>query len=338
MSSQPSFPANATASIAARDAAVACDCSALSLLAIAGPDAGTFLQGQLSNDVEALAPDACQHTSFNSPKGRMLANFILWKDGDSGFRALLPADIAEPVRERLSRYLLRSKVALADASAATIRLGIGGPTAPAALRDAFGATPAMFAVVRHGAIAVLGLPGPRFMVVAPGAMAAAVGEALSRHATFAPFSIWQWLTIRAGVPVVTAATQDLFIPQTANWDLLSGLNFQKGCYTGQEIIARMQYLGRQKERLYLFHSAAADISAGTRLHSATFGDQPCGTVVNAAPAPGGGCDLVAVVQIAAVAAGDVRVAAANGSALTPIPLPYAIAAAAATRDAAGPRS
>lgn len=337
MSSPPLLPADATALTAARDAAVVCDAGALAVVAIAGPDAANFLQGQLSNDVNALAPDACQHTSFNSPKGRMLANFVLWKEGDADFRALLPADIAEPVRKRLSMYVLRSKVTLIDVSAETVRLGIGGPIAAAAIRDAFGAVPATFTVARRGAITALGLPGARFVVIAPEAMAIATREALSRHATAAPFSVWQWLTIRAGIPVVTAATQDAFVAQTANWDVLSGLNFQKGCYTGQEIIARMQYLGRQKERLYAFHAATADIAAGARLYGATFGDQPCGTVVNAARAPGGGCDLLAVVQIAA-AAGDVRADAPTGPLLAPLPLPYAIPAPEAPRGRPAPTS
>ena len=332
------LPDDPAALLAARDGAVVCDAGPLAVLAIAGPDAAVFLQGQLSNDVKALTPDVCQHTSFNSPKGRMLANFVLWKDGDADFRALLPEEIAEAVRKRLSMYVLRSKVTLTNASAETVRFGIGGPTAAAILGDALGAVPAPFGVVRSGAITVLGLPGPRFIVVVPEAAAEASRETLVRHATPAPYSVWQWLTVRAGVPVVTAATQDAFVAQTANWDALSGLDFHKGCYTGQEIIARMQYLGRQKERLYAFHAATADIAAGTRLYAATFGEQPCGTVVNAASAPGGGADLLAVVQIAAAESGDVRAEAPNGSLLTPLPLPYAIPAAEAPRGRGGPPS
>jgi folate-binding protein YgfZ len=153
----------------------------------------------------------------------------------------------------------------------------------------------------------------------------------------APFSVWQWLTIRAGVPVVTTTTQDAFVAQTVNWDVLSGIDFQKGCYTGQEIIARMQYLGRLKERLYAFH-ADADVAAGVRLYSATFGEQSCGTVVNAAPAPGGGCDVLAIVQIAAADSGDVRANAPDGPLLARLPLPYAVPAAQAPRGRISPAS
>ncbi len=113
----------------------------------------------------------------------------------------------------------------------------------------------------------------------------------------ASYDVWQWLTIRAGVPVVTAATQDAFVAQTANWDILGGIDFQKGCYTGQEIIARMQYLGRLKERAFLFHVDRSDVQPGERIFSEAFAGQPCGTVVNAAHAPGGGSDLLVVLQV-----------------------------------------
>ena len=137
------------------------------------------------------------------------------------------------------------------------------------------------------------------------------------------------------MPVITAATQDLFVAQTANWDVLGGISFGKGCYTGQEIIARTQYLGRLKERLFLFHAAGPAVAAGTRLFSAVFGDQPCGTVVDAAGAPAGGADLLAVLQLAAAESGDVRLGAPDGAPLEPLPLPYARAGAGAAPR--GPR-
>jgi hypothetical protein len=127
--------------------------------------------------------------------------------------------------------------------------------------------------------------------------------------------------------VITAATQDAFVAQTANWDVLEGVDFQKGCYTGQEIIARTQYLGRLKERAFLFHIDRSGVQTGERIFSEAFAGQPCGTVVNAAAAPGGGTDLLAVVQVAAAERGDARLGAPDGPALAPLPLPYAIPAA-----------
>jgi folate-binding protein YgfZ len=301
---------------------VLCDLTPLAVLDVGGEDAAKFLQGQLSNDLDALAPGLAQYTSYNSPKGRMLANFVLWREA-SRYRALLPADIAAPVKKRLSMYVLRSKVTIADASGDTARFGIGGENASRAIAAALGVAPAALATGTSGSATVLALPGPRYVVIAPAADGASLRERLAAHAQPAPFDVWRWLTIRAGVPVVTAATQDQFVAQAANWDLLGGISFRKGCYTGQEIIARMQYLGRLKERLYRFHSGEP-VAAGARLYSVAFGDQPAGTVVDAAPAPSGGHDLLAVVQIAAVDAGDLRIGAPDGAQLAREPLPYAV--------------
>jgi len=337
----PSSHHDAPPLIAARDTAALCDVSPLAVLAIGGSDAAAFLHGQLSSDVTGLGADACQYTSYNSPGGRMLANFVLWRAGPDradGFHALLPGDIAEAVRKRLAMFVLRSKVMLTDASATVARYGVGGPRATEAVRGALGAAPPAFATARIGAVVVLGLPGPRYLVLAPAGEAGTTFEALARHAKPAGFEAWQWLTIRAGVPLITSATQDRFVPQAANWDVLGGVNFQKGCYTGQEIVARTQYLGRLKERLGAFHADATTIAPGDRLFSATFGDQPCGTVVNAASAPGGGCDLLAVLQLAAAASGDVRLRAPDGPPLEPRSLPYPVPAPAEPRGRIAPHS
>lgn len=321
----PPSSSDPTASLrAARDAAVVCDLGALAVVAIEGPDATPFLQGQLSTDVGALADDRCQLTSHNSPKGRMLANFVLWRDPGPRYFTLLPSELADGVRKRLALYVLRAKVTLRDASAQTVRLGVGGPGATAALSRGLGVAPAVFGVVRRDGTTALGLPGPRYCVIVPADRAATIREALQASATPATFATWQWLTIRAGVPVVTSATQDLFVAQMANLDVLGGIDFRKGCYTGQEIIARMQYLGRLKERLCVFHVDADAIAPGMRLYSSAFPGQPCGTVVNAAPAPDGGSDFTAVLQIAAAESGDVRLGAEDGAQLASLPLPYAL--------------
>jgi len=311
---------------AARDAAVACPLTGLAVLAIDGADAAPFLQGQLSCDVLAMNPGTCRYGSFNSPKGRMLANFVLWRRTPDGFGMLLAADIADAVAKRLRMYVLRSKATIADVSADTQRIGIGGPQAASAVEAAFGIAPAPFEareVRSPAAVTLLGLNGNRFVALAQ-ASAADVLAALGSRSVTGEFDVWRWLTIRAGTPVVTAATQDAFVAQAANLDVLGGIDFQKGCYTGQEIIARTQYLGRLKERTFLFHTEATTVAAGERIYSSAFEAQPCGTVVNAAPAPVGGTDLLAVVQIAAAERGDARLRAPDGPPLVALPLPYAI--------------
>lgn len=320
-------PADDAAGLAAaRRSGVVVDLAPLAVIDIRGPDAGAFLQGQLSNDVKALAVGANQYTSYNSPKGRMLANFVLWPHGTDCFRALVPGDIAPALVRRLSMFVLRSKVTIADVSAAVARLGVGGPAAGAVITAAFGVVPAKFGVATAGEVTVLGLPGPRYVVLGEGAAAKDLPATLARHAPAGSFAVWEWLTIDAGIPVITAATQDLFVAQMANWDVLGGVSFQKGCYPGQEIVARTRYLGRLKERTYAFHADGAAVVPGARLFSPAFGDQRCGTVVNAAPAPEGGVDLLAVAQTAAVLSGEVRLDRPDGVRLLHRALPYAMPA------------
>lgn len=316
---------DSAAFVAALPAAVVCDLSPLAVLAIDGPDAAAFLNGQLSSDVTRIDDKRWQYTSYNSPAGRVLATMVLWRAGAStgdGFRALIAADIAESIRKRLSMFVLRSKVKVSDASATIARYGVGGIDADKTVQALFGATPVLHDIVRSGSAATLGLPGGRYLVVDE-AESSAVSAKLVREARTADFDTWRLLTLRAGIPVITAATQDKFIPQTLNWDVLGGIDFRKGCYTGQEIIARTQYLGRLKERLYAFAASARAVAAGERLFSREFDDQACGTVVNSAPAENGGCELLAVVQIAATGS-DIHVGAIDGPVLEPLPLPYEI--------------
>jgi folate-binding protein YgfZ len=320
-------PADAAGLTAARQSAVVADLALCAGLAIDGPDAAAFLQGQLSNDVTALAPDRCQYTSYNSPKGRMLANLVLWQAAPQSFRALLPADLADGVARRLRMYVLRSKVTINAFDGETGLTGIGGPAAETVLLQTLGVAPVVFGVADAEGATVLSLPGPRYVVVAPPHKAQELRGRLARHARPVGAAVWRWLTIDAGVPVVTQATQEQFVLQALNWEVLGGVSFRKGCYPGQEIVARTRYLGRLKERLYALHTAGP-VLPGSRIFGSVFGDQACGTVVNAAPAPEGGTTLLAVVQIAAADARDLRLNAVDGPRLDPRALPYTVPATA----------
>jgi folate-binding protein YgfZ len=318
---------------AARDTVVVCDLGPLSSLAIAGPDAVAFLQGQLTNDLETLGAGASQFSAWCSPKGRVLANFLLRRIAADSFEMLLPASLLVPIKKRLSMFVLRAKVTIADASDATVRLGIGGPAAAAGVAAAFGAVPALHRSMAIDGGMLIALPGQRFIaLVAPERGPALWARLSAANVHAAGFPCWQWLTVRAAVPVVTLPTQDQFIPQMLNLDALDGVSFRKGCYTGQEIVARTQYLGRLKERLALAHADVAAPPAGARVFAAAFGDQPCGTVVNAAAAPGGGTDLLAVAQTVAIATDALRLDAADGPAASLLPLPYALPAAGEPRS------
>ena len=301
----------------------------LGLLQFDGQDAATFLQGQLSNDVLALAPGAGQWSTYNSAKGRVLANLWVWRNAGepARYEALVAADLAEAMRKRLSMFVLRAKVTISDRSTGTRRLGVAGTGAAAAVAAAVGPVPAGATVdAAPLPVRVVALPEGRYVVIAESADAGAVEDALARHALRCDGEAWRWHGIAAGVPLVTAATTDQFVAQALNWDALGGLDFRKGCYPGQEIIARTRYLGRLKERLFLFQVDAPAPAAGTRLYSPAFGEQACGTVVNAAAAPRGGADLLAVVQLAAVESPGLALAAPGGPAPVPRPLPYALPA------------
>jgi folate-binding protein YgfZ len=285
---------------AARDGAVVADASALGVLAATGADAGAFLHAQLSSDVNGLAQGACHWSSYNSPKGRLLATVFLYRPAAGPadrYVALLAADLVEAVRKRLAMFVLRSKVTLSDATPALARFGVGGPRADEAVRASFGTAPDPGRCATLGDVDVVHLPDGRFFVLAPAARARDAESTLERHAARATGLTWDWLGVNAGVPTITQATQDLFVPQTANWDAIGGLDFRKGCYPGQEIVARTQYLGRLKERLYVYRCERPAPAPATRLYAAAHGDQACGTVVNGAPEPSGRAVFLAVAQI-----------------------------------------
>jgi hypothetical protein len=201
---------------------------------------------------------------------------------------MLPAEIAPAIAKRLSMFVLRSKVKIEDASARYDRRGIVGPR-PA---------PAPMQVAAEGEAIVVGLAPDLFILLAPPNAAPAPN---------AGTDAWELALIRAGVPTITAATQEAFVPQMANFELVGGVSFKKGCYPGQEIVARTQYRGGLKRRMARAHVAGADRpQAGDAVYSSAFGDQSAGTIVNAAPAPEGGFDVLVVAQIESIERGDLR--------------------------------
>lgn len=305
---------------AARHGTVACPLLEWAALSVSGPDAASFLHGQFTNDVAGLAVGAVQYSGYCSPKGRMLANFPLARVADAEYLLVVPAAIAPALVRRLRMFVLRAKVVVAPLAESHACIGIAGPA---------GAAPQAQSVQQEEGVTVLGLPDGRLLAVCAASRTRPFWETITRSATPAGSKVWDWLAINAGLPVITTATQDKFVPQMLNWELVGGVNFQKGCYPGQEIVARMQYLGKLKERLYRAHVAADGAATpGAPLYGAQFGEQACGTIVNAAPAPGGGSDVLAVIQIASAQSDTVRLApAADAPALELLPLPYAVPAA-----------
>jgi folate-binding protein YgfZ len=298
-----------------------------SLLRFSGADAQTFLQGQVSCDVAALNPAQATYGSYSTAKGRMLASFLLWRIGADYFMQL-PRVLCEPMRKRLSMYILRAKVQAVDVSEAFALIGVAGAQGEAAVRAAFAQVPDVpMALAEIEGGWVLRLDATRFEIIVPAEHAARLQSALGSHATAADSAVWDLATIHAGVPVITPATQEQFVPQMANLDLIGGVSFSKGCYPGQEIVARMHYLGKLKQRMVLAHvDSTAPPQAGDKLFSADLGEQSGGMVVNSAPAPGGGHDLLAVVQTSTFSANGLHLGSLTGPALQLLTMPYPLEA------------
>ena len=266
------------------------DLSDNALIAISGDDATTFLQGQLTNDVAALKPGEAQWTGWCSPKGRLIASMLLAKRPD-GYLAMLPGELAPAIAKRLSMFVLRAKVKVADVSAHYERVGLIGPGRPELGSIEVGRDV-------HVAIAPPGDPGL---------------ASLRSTFTAATAEDWNLALIRAGIPTVVAATQEEFVPQMANFDLIGAVSFHKGCYTGQEIVARTQYRGILKKRMAIAHVDGATPAPGHSVYSAAFGEQSAGTVANVAPAPEGGYDFLVVAQIEGLRAGSLRLGSPDGA-------------------------
>lgn len=281
----------------------------LGLIEATGEEAKAFLHSQFTSDINHLADGQVQHAGWCTAKGRMQASFVVWRQGDRYLLALA-ADLQEATQKRLQMFVLRAKVKLAALTDSTVVLGIAGPQAVEALADAGLPCPAdpMTTASADGKT-VIRLDAARFMVVAPESAMAELWQKLSVKARPAGLPAWRWLDIQSAFPLVTLATKEEFVPQMADFEKIGGVSFHKGCYPGQEIVARTQYLGKVKRHLFRLNSAQ-ELKAGDVLHSPDNPDQSCGMVMTAAPSPTGGYEALAVVQ--SNFAGNVRLGSLDG--------------------------
>ena len=319
-----------------------------------GADAITFLQGQTTNDVAAQGSDELRLNGYCTPKGRLLAGGPLWRDGDA-LRLAVSRPLAAPLRKRLAMYVLRAKVTITDDSDTLAIIGLAGDAASQALRDLGIDAPAPMQVARgappHGeqtASLALGLPavagfGPRWWLVVPIDSLAQTWAQLAARLAPRPSTWWRAGEILSGLPRIVAATSEAFVPQTVNWELIGAVNFRKGCYPGQEVVARLHYRGKPKRRTFIGRLAPTDGSAvppiaasagtawaGTLAALAPGADlldhegQPAGIVIASAPAPDGGVLLLHEAQIETATQGGLRVA--DGRPVVPLPMPYPVPA------------
>jgi hypothetical protein len=299
----------------------------LAVTRFSGDDAIAFLHGQLTCDVTGREPDTASLGAYCTPKGRMLATFIALR-GRGAVELVSARGVANALAKRLRMFVLRSKVLVEEQADSVALLGLVGPTAAAPAAVALGETlPSRdWEVGRTGDVTVTRLPGDRLLLVAPGATAEKLWDDLVAAGMHpAPTPTWERLDIALGIPWVVAATQEQFIPQMTNLELVGGVSFDKGCYPGQEVVARTHYRGEVKRRLRLARVEAESAPVpGDELYVGGTTDQTCGMVVNAVPAPDGGHDLLAVVQNSALEGEPVRLRAGDGPKLIFRDLPYAV--------------
>jgi tRNA-modifying protein YgfZ len=290
----------------------------LGVIRVAGDDAAKFLHGQLTQDFALLGLSEARLAAFCSPKGRMLASFIGFKRDPAEVLLVCSRDLLAGTLKRLSMFVMRAKASLSDATADFALYGLAGD----AVSTLTPVPLAPWSLTRVGAACTVGLypadATARALWLAPAGEAAPLGPSLSQ-------AQWAWGEVRSGIATLTLPNVEAFVPQMLNFESVGGVNFKKGCYPGQEVVARSQFRGTLKRRACLVHGDAPMLAAD-EVFLSTDPDQPCGTVVQAAIAPGGGHDAIVSAQVAAIDTGELRLASATGAVLRVLSLPYPLLA------------
>ncbi|MEJ8850902.1 folate-binding protein [Variovorax rhizosphaerae] len=291
----------------------------LGVIRAEGPDAASFLHGQLTQDFSLLDGTQARLAALCTAKGRMIASFIGIRPQPDSILLVCSRDILAATLKRLQMYVLRAKAKLSDASADFALYGVAGTALASNGIDA-SAAPGLRSLVGEASVVSL-YPAdgiPRALWIAPVASPAPTGTEMDAN-------LWQWSEVRSGIATLTTPVLDAFVPQMLNYESVGGVNFKKGCYPGQEIVARSQFRGTLKRRAYVVR-ADAPVTAGEEVFAANDAEQPAGTVVQSAASPSGEWSAIISMQIAAMEAGGLRAGGPEGVALTVDPLPYPLLA------------
>lgn len=315
MSTAPNFPVHADAPRLSLDGV--CPLPHLGILRCSGEDAVTFLHNQLTQDVALLRPDQARLAGYCNAKGRLQASFVLYKRSDTEVLLVCRQDLLAATLKRLSMFVLRAKAKLSDATPDFALWGLAGASAASLAPDA-----ALWTRVSAGDADVLTLypaqAQARALWIGPPGQSPQ-GPAL-------PLAHWLAGEVLSGVADVQQATFEAFVPQMLNHESVGGVNFKKGCYPGQEVVARSQFRGTLKRRTFLL-MGEAPMQAGQEVFHSADATQPCGLVAQAASVTLAGteCHLaLAALQISAVQEGSLHLAQASGPSLQLLPLPYAL--------------
>lgn len=270
-----------------------------------GADAASFLHSQLTQDFALLDREHARLAGFCTAKGRLLATLVGWRGGEDEILLALPAETLAATLKRLAMFVMRAKCKLSDASAEFAVHGLLG--APAA---------AAWTLTREGDAVQIALPGAgRALRVQPAAAPAPAGAAMTPED-------WAFAEAEAGMAWVRGATVEAFVPQMINFEVLGGVNFKKGCYPGQEIVARSQYRGTLKRRLQVFETDAP-ATIGQELFNSADPEQPAGIVAGSGTRDGRTL-IAAEIKLAALDSGSLHLGSAAGATLQPRALPYEI--------------
>ncbi len=288
--------------------------SHLGVIRAEGPDAASFLHSQLTQDFALLGQSEARLAAFCNAKGRVQASFIGFKRNKEDILLVCSRDLLPPVLKRLSMFVLRAKARLSDASNAFRVLGVAGAAldalAPESVqpwtRQDLGDASLIHLYPAQG--------DARALWVAPIDTAPPTGDSLALQR-------WMLGEVQAGVATVSAAVAEAFVPQMLNYESVGGVNFKKGCYPGQEVVARSQFRGVLKRRAMLAHGDE-EMVAGQQVFSLQDADQPCATVVQAAPCPDGGWDAIVSGQVGALQSGSLQLGSASGPAVQVRAMPY----------------
>ncbi|NOX75948.1 MAG: folate-binding protein YgfZ [Gammaproteobacteria bacterium] len=305
---------------------ILCDLSHYGLIRVHGEEAESFLQNQFCNDLRNVSESLSQLNGYCNPKGRLLAFFHLFQRNGS-YYLRLPREILDPTLNRLRMFVLMTRVTLEDASEQLIHIGFSGPRADEHLQASVSDVPTEPNAVTHTAdLSIIRVPGhlPRFEIYGSEAAVKKLWQQLAGPATPVGYRHWALLDIHAAIPDIVEKTREAFVPQMINLQAINALSFKKGCYPGQEIVARMHYLGKLKRRMFLAHIDGETVPTPD---SPLFADgsesaQGVGKVVSAQPHPDGGVDLLAVIEISSAEQRQLRVGDTEGPLMILRELPY----------------
>lgn len=257
----------------------------LAILDITGDDAQAFLQAQVPSDIRALNAERAQISGWCTAKGRLLTTFVVWPI-EHGYRLVLASNVREAIAKRLKMYVLRLKVQVTPATDVVYGLLNPGVTLEQLILPS-----ADWQVTRQDDLTAVRLDATRDLLTGPD------HQLQTLLSGMAPASHEDWLRadIAQGFPLVTQATSEHYVPQMVNLDKLGGVSFKKGCYPGQEIVARTHYLGKIKRHLYRV-CAEHPLVAGTEVRSHVLNGQACGSLLTVAPGPDGNWLALAVLQ------------------------------------------